>query len=173
MKNKKIVIAFILLFILIGSSIYNLKASYGNTFQSRQRILSKHYNNAIILSEIVFKENIISEFIDQQSGYGYAHFEANEQGNYKLKTKMVRTEQYEPIVTDIIHIGDKAYEILMCNKSGLEYAEVIYTDNITGKTLEPIRVEMHNQTVAIIEAPDYTDYTRYVAFYNNQGGKFE
>lgn len=172
-KNKKIIIVSILLLTLIISSIYILRASYGNTTQSRQRILSKYNNNAIILSEIVFKDNIISEFLDQQAGYGYAHFEANEQGNYKLKTKMERTQQYESIVTDLINIEDKTYEILMCYKSGLEYAEVIYTDNSTGKTFDPIRVEMHNQRVAIIEAPDFTNYTRYVVFYNYEGRKFE
>ena len=97
----------------------------------------------------------------------------HDKGNYIFKTKTVRTEQYEPIVTDIIEINDEFYEVLMCHKSDLDYAEVIYTDDSTGKKDDPIRVEMHNQTVTIVEAPKYSNYTRYVAFYNYNGDKFE
>jgi len=172
MRKKKL-ITFGLLLILIIGSIYSINRTYGNTLDTRQRILSKRGNNAIIISEIIIDNSIISEVIDQKAGYGYAHFELNEKGNYLLKTKMIRTQQYEPIVTDIIQIDDKAYEILMCNKSGLDYAEVIYTDNNTGKEEDPILVDMNNQSVAVIEAPKYSSYTRYVAFYNYDGRKFE
>jgi hypothetical protein len=136
-------------------------------------ILSNRDNHVIILSEIHFENDIISELLDQKAGYGYAQFELNEQGNYLLKTKMIRTVQYDPIVTDIIQINDKSYEILMCYKPGLDYAEVIYTDDSTGKRNEPIKVEMNNQNVAIIEAPEYSSYTRHVSFYNYKGDKFE
>lgn len=173
MKKKKITIFGMLLFIFVASTIYNINKSYGNTLDKRQKILSKRGNNAIIISEIVTKNSIISEIIDQKAGYGYAQFELNEKGNYLLKTKMIRTQQYEPIVIDIIQIDSKSYKILMCGKSGLDYAEVIYTDNDTGKEKDPIRVEMNNQRIALIEAPEYSNYTRYITFYDFNGNKFE
>lgn len=171
MKKKTIILA--LLFILVIGSVYSINKQYGNTLDARQRILSKRDNHVTIISEIIIENSIISEIMDQKAGYGYAQFEKNEKGNYVFKTKMVRTEQYEPIVTDIIQINDEFYEVLMCNKSGLDYAEVIYTDDSTGKKNDPIRVEMHNQTVAILEAPEYSSYTRHVVFYNYNGDKFE
>lgn len=173
MRNKKTIIFSLLLFILVIGSIYSINMQYGNTLDARQRILSKRDNQVIIISEIIIENSIISEIIDQKAGYGYAQFEENEKGNYVFKTKMIRTEQYEPIVTDIIVINDEFYEVLMCHKSGLDYAEVTYTDDSTGKKDDPIRVEMHNQTVAILEAPEYSSYSRYVAFYNYNGDKFE
>lgn len=173
MKLKKKIIFGMLLIIIVVGNIYNLDRTYGNTLDARQKILSKRGNNAIIISEIIIENNIISEVLDQKAGYGYAQFELNEKGNYLLKTKMIIPQQYEPIVTDIIQIDDKLYEILMCDKSGLDYAEVIYTDNNTGKEDDPIIVQMNNQTVALIEAPNYSNYTRYVAFYNYKGDKFE
>lgn len=175
MKSKKVMIIgiSIILFIVISSMIYGINQLYGNTSDSRQRILSKPGNNTIILSEIIIENYVISEFIDQKAGYGYALFEANQTGNYSLKNKMISTQQFEPIVTDIININDKLYEILMCYKSGLDYAELIYTDPISGEKLEPFRVEMDNKTVAFFEAPEYASYTRYVSFYDNKGKKFE
>ncbi|MDR7871241.1 MAG: hypothetical protein RIN55_10295 [Tissierellaceae bacterium] len=173
MRNKRFIIGSIIVVFIIGVIVYKTNQPYGNTFEARQRILSKPSNSAIILSEIIIENNIISEFIDQQVGYGYAQFEANDHGNYMLKTKMVRTQESEPIVTDIIVIGDKFYEIFMCYKSGLEYVEVIYTDDTTGNKLEPIRIEMNNGRVALVEAPEYSSYTRDVAFYDNKGNKFE
>lgn len=170
MKLKKKIIFGMLLVIIVVGSIYNLDRTYGNTLDARQRILSKRGNNAIIISEIIVEDSIISEVIDQNAGYGYAQFELNEKRNYLFKIKMIRPKA---IVTDIIEIDDKLYEILMCNKSGLDYAEVIYTDNNTGKEDDPIIVQMNNQTVALIEAPNYSNYTRYVAFYNYKGDKFE
>lgn len=176
MKNNKIVIGIIIIVTFITVSIiYSLNQLYGNTVEARQRILSKPSNSTIILSEIIIENYIISEIIDQQAGYGYAQFEANKYGNYSLKTKMVRTQESESIVivTDIINIGDKPYEILMCNKSGLDYAEIIYTDDSSGKKLEPVHIEMNNQRVVFVEAPEYSSYTRYVVFYDNKGNKFE
>ena len=173
MKKKKIFIIVALALILIISSIYNISGSYGNTLEARQGILSKRDNHAIILSEIYIENDIISEVLDQKSGYGYAQFDLNEKGNYLLKTKMIRSGQYDPIVTDIIEINDKSYEILMCYRSGLDHAEVIYTDDNTGISDEPIIVEMNNYHVAIIEAPEYTSYSRHVSFYNYKGDKFE
>lgn len=61
----------------------------------------------------------------------------------------------------------------MCYRSGLDYAEVIYTDDNTGISDEPIIVEMNNYHVAIIEATEYQSYSRYVSFYNYKGDKFE
>ena len=171
MKKKTIILA--LLFILVIGSVYSINKQYGNTLDARQRILSKRDNHVIIISEIIIENSIISEIMDQEAGYGHGQFEKNEKGNYIFKTKKVRTEQYEPIVTDIIQINDEFYEVLMCNKSGLDYAEVIYTDDSTGKKDDTIRVEMHNQTVAILEAPEYSSYTRHVVFYNYNGDKFE
>lgn len=173
MKNKKIIILAMFLFVLVIGSIYGINKQYGNTLDARQKILSTKDNHVIILSEITIENSIISEIIDQKAGYGYAHFEENEKGNYIFKAKMVKTQQYEPIVTDVIKINDEFYEILMCYKSGLDYVEVIYTDDSTGKKDDPIRVEMHNQMVALLEAPEYSSYTRHVAFYNYKGDKFE
>ena len=173
MKNKKTIIFIALLLFIILVSFYNINKSYGNTSYSRQRILSKRDNHVIILSEIILENNVISEIIDQRAGYGYAQFEANGKGNYLLKTKMIKTQQYDPIVTDRIKVNDEFYEILMCGKSGLEYVEVIYTDDSTGIKDDPIRVEMNNQGVAIFKAPGYSDYTRNVVFYNYKGNKFE
>ena len=173
MKNKKIIIITVLLIMFIGATVYSIKQSYGNTLEARQRILSKQSNSVIILSEINIENSIISEIIDQQAGYGYAQFEADEKGNYSLKTKKVRTQETETIVTDIIQINDELYEIIMLNKPGLDYAEVIYTDNSTGVKQDPVRVVMDNKTVALVEAPDYFSYTRYVAIYDNAGNKFE
>lgn len=176
MKNRKPILFTLVLFLLsvsIAGGIYIMNRQNGHTAESRQSILSRSDNHVIIISEIVIGDSIISEMMDQQSGYGYAQFEKNEKGNYILKTKMVRTRQDEPILTDIIEINDEMYEILMCNAAGLEYAEVTYTDNATGTKNAPLRVEMHNQTVALIKAPEYSSYNRYVAFYNYKGDKFE
>jgi hypothetical protein len=173
MKNKKAIILAMLLFVFIAGSIYSINKQHGNTVEARQIILSKRDNHVIILREIIIENSIISEMIDQESGYGYAQFEKNKKENYILKTKMVRTRQDEPILTDTIVINDEVYEILMCNTSGLEYAEVIYTDDTTGKKGDPIRVEMHNQTVALIKAPEYSSYTRSAVFYNYKGDRFE
>lgn len=128
-------LGIIIAIFIIGSIIYSVSQLYGNTVGARQRILSKLSNSTIILSEIIIENYIISEIIDQQASYGYAQFEADQYGNYTLKTKMIRKQESEPIITDIIYIGDKPYEILMCNKSGLDYAEIIYTDDISGKRL--------------------------------------
>lgn len=171
--KKKTIIPAMLFFVLVIGGIYSTNKQYGNTLDARQRILSKRDNHVIIISEIIIENSIISEIIDQKAGYGYAQFEENEKGNYVFKTKMVRTQQSVPIVTDIIQVNEKFYEVLMCNKSGLDYVEVIYTDDSTGKKDDPIRVEMQNQTIAIVEAPDYSSYTRHVAFYNYKGEKFE
>jgi len=173
MKNKNFIIVSVIVLFIIVSIVYSINQLYGNTVEARQTILSKPSNSTIILSEIIIENYIISEIIDQQAGYGYARFEANQYGNYTLKTKMIRTQESEPIISDIIQIGDKPYEILMCNKSGLDYAEIIYTDDITGKRLEPFRIDMNNSRVAFVEAPEYSSYTRYVAFYDNKGNKFE
>lgn len=173
MKNRKAVILAILLFVFIAGTIYSINRQYGNTAEARQIILSKRDNHVIILREMVFENSIISEMIDQESGYGYAQFEKKENGNYILKTKMVRTRQEEPIITDTIVINDELYKILMCNKACLEYAEVVYTDDTTGKKDDPIRVEMNNQSVALIKAPDYSSYTTSVVFYNSNGDRFE
>ena len=169
MKKKTIILA-LLLFILVIGSVYIINKQYGNTLDARQRILSKRDNHVIIISEIIIENSIITEIMDQKAGYGYAQFEKNEKGNYIFKTKVVRTEQDEPISTDIIQINDEFYEVLMCNKSGLDYAEVIYTDESTGKTDDPIRVEMHNQTVAMLEAPEYSSSTRYPLKFPNTCG---
>jgi len=173
MKYKKTVILTMLLFVFIAGSIYSINKQHGNTPEARQIILSRRDNHVIILREIIIENSIISEMIDQESGYGFAQFEKNEHGNYILKTKMVRTRQDEPILMDTIVINDEVYEILMCNTAGLEYAEVIYTDDTTGKKDDPIRVEMYNQTVALIKAPEYSSYTRNVVFYNYKGDRFE
>ena len=112
MKKKTIILA-LLLFILVIGSVYIINKQYGNTLDARQRILSKRDNHVIIISEIIIENSIITEIMDQKAGYGYAQFEKNEKGNYIFKTKMVRTEQYEPIITDIIQINDEFYEVLM------------------------------------------------------------
>ena len=85
---------------------------------------------------------------------------------------------YQPWITLIyiaifLVIGDKFYEIFMCYKSGLDYAEVICTDDTTDNKIEPIRIEMNNKTVALIEAPEYSSYRRHVVFYDNKGNMFE
>jgi len=173
MKNKKATLLVVLLFIFIAGSIYSINRQNGNTVEARQIILSKRDNHVIILREIIIENSIISEMIDQKSGYGYAQFEKNEYGNYILKTKMVRTGQDEPIVMDILVINDEVYNVLMFNKACLEYAEVIYTDDTTNKKHDPIRVEMNNQTVSLIKAPEYSSYTMSVVFYNYKGDRFE
>lgn len=173
MKNKKAIILAILLFVFIAGTIYSINRQHGNTAEARQTILSKRDNHVIILREIVIENSIISEMIDQESGYGYAQFEKNEHGNYILKSKMVRTRQDEPLLTDTITINNESYEILMCNTACLEYAEVVYTDDATGKKGDPIRVEMNKHTVALIKAPDYSSYTTSVVFYNSNGDRFE
>lgn len=173
MKNKKAIILAILLFVFIVGTIYSINRQYGNTPEARQIILSRRDNHVIILREIVNENSIISEMIDQESGYGYAQFEKKENGNYILMTKKVRSRQEEPILIDTIVINDELYKILMCNKSCLEYAEVVYTDDTTGKKEDPIRVEMNNQSVALIKAPEYSSYTTSVVFYNYNGDRFE
>lgn len=64
MKNKKTII-LAMLFVLVIGSIYNINKQYGNTLDARQRILSKRDNHVIIISEIIIKNSIISEIIDQ------------------------------------------------------------------------------------------------------------
>jgi len=173
-NNKALIFTLLLLLsIFIAGSVYITNRQHGNTAEARQTMLSRSDNHVIILREISIEDSIISEMMDQQSGYGYAQFERNDKGNYILKTKMVRTRQEEPVLTDIIEINDELYEILMCNAGGLEYAEVSYTDDTTGEKDELIRVDMHNQTVALVKAPDYSSYTRNVVFYNYKGEKFE
>jgi hypothetical protein len=120
MKKKTIILA-LLLFILVIGSVYIINKQYGNTLDARQRILSKRDNHVIIISEIIIENSIITEIMDQKAGYGYAQFEKNEKGNYIFKTKMVRTEQYEPIITDIIQINDEFYEVLMSIASTLDH----------------------------------------------------
>ncbi|NLY44447.1 MAG: hypothetical protein GX053_00400 [Tissierella sp.] len=86
---------------------------------------------------------------------------------------MIRSGQYDPIITDIIEIEDKSYEILMCYRLGLDYAEVIYNNDNIDMRDKPIIVEMNNYHVAIIDAPEYQSYSRRVSFYNYKGDKFE
>ena len=119
--KKKTIILDLLLFILVIGSVYIINKQYGNTLDARQRILSKRDNHVIIISEIIIENSIITEIMDQKAGYGYAQFEKNEKGNYIFKTKMVRTEQYEPIITDIIQINDEFYEVLMSIASTLDH----------------------------------------------------
>ncbi|HCW72752.1 MAG TPA: hypothetical protein DHM90_01975 [Clostridiaceae bacterium] len=175
MKNRKALLLTLLLLlsVFIAGSVYIMNRQHGITSEDRQALLSRNGNHVVILREIHIKDSIISEIMDQQSGYGYAQFEKNDRGNYILKTRMVRTRQEDSIVTDIIEINDEMYEILMCNAGGLEYAEVSYTDDTTGEKVEPLRVDMHNQTVALLKAPEYSSYTRKVTFYNYEGDRFE
>lgn len=174
MNNKKgLILSGILLLVLIMGGIYTLNRQIGNTVEARQNILSKRGNHVIILREIVIEDSVISETLDQKAGYGYAQFERNEKGNYILKTKMVKTLQEEPVLSDNIVINGESYEILMCNASGLQYAEVTYTDETTGKVDDPIRVDMNNYTVQLIKVPEYSSYKRSVVFYNEKGDRFE
>lgn len=173
MKNKKTVILILFLLGFIAASVYLFNSQNGNSVDARQRILSKRDNHVIILREINIENSIISEFIDQESGYGYAQFEGNEKGRFILKSKLVKTRQDEPILADTLVINDEAYDILMCNTPCLEYAEVAYTDETTGKMDDPIRVGMNSHTVELIKAPEYLNYTMDVVFYNYKGEKFE
>lgn len=173
MKNRKAIILFMLVVVFIAGGIYSINRQNGNTVEDRQRILSKRDNHVIILSEIIIEDSIISEMIDQESGYGYAQFEKNNYENFILKTKVVRTRQEEPVIMDIVIINDVVYDVLMFNIAGLEYAEVTYTNDTTGIKDDPIRVEMYNHAVALVKAPEYSSYTRNIVFYDCKGEQFE
>lgn len=168
--KKKTMIFITLFFVLIVGIIYSTNKPYTGGVLEQQKILSKRGNHVIILSQKIIGNNVISEIIDQKAAYGYANFKVDEKGRSHLKDKNISTEL---IVIDRIKVNDTFYEVLMCYKSGLDYAEVTYTDDSTNKKDNPLRVEMNNKTVAIFEVPEHSSYISKVVFYNYNGNKFE
>lgn len=174
MKNKKIlsISSIIILISVCAVVMFSQQNSFsGRTTDSRQLILNKSETGVHIASEVMIQEYIVSEITNVKGEYGYALFEPQRKDRFKLQTKVWR--QKGEIVSGLIRIEDKAYELFMCNEDNLSYAEVSYRDNQTELEKPIVRLDLLEGRYAYIEAPNLKDYTRAVSFYDVSGNKHD
>lgn len=168
---RKLILTFsIVTIIFFGCITYLRFDSYGNTFEKRQNIINKNIKNenVKILSELEFQGHIICE-LSSHKKYGYAMFFPNRSGDFLLKKWYMKNSN---MIIDLVRIDGNLYDILMCSKPNLEYAERKVTDSKTGKVVSQ-KINLSGENIALALFPDLSSYELNVRFIDKEGNIFE
>ena len=148
---------------------------------------SKKYNNMLaelqVNDEVLTRGGIVGKIItideDQlviQSGGAYsadnkstlAIFEPIGNGDYKFSTSTNRNS--DEIIVGGVAINGEWYDLIWFNGAKTEYAEITYT--INGQVQDTLRYNTDDMDIISIKNPE-KEYSIHVAYYDNDGNKYE
>ena len=173
MKGKMelyLAIALLVVVIMGVRFFQSRKEENGSTLESRKILLEKVEDDTRIVEETRIKDYIISGFIGQNNTYGIAVFQPKGEKGYKLQSTY--TKDQGEILTEHLLIGESYYDIFWFEQADLGYAEVTYTDNAKGETMEPIRLDAKAYDILYYETP-VDDCAVKVVFYDINGNMYE
>lgn len=171
MKKKVIIILTAVLCIAAVFLYFFNSNPKGDTITSRERIL----NNAIskgnewtISKELELDGYIISGAYSTDNKSTLAVFEPVGNGNYKFKSSTNRN--VEEIIISGAAINQEWYDLIWFNGAKTEYAEITYT--INGQVQDTLRYNTDDMDIISIKNPE-KEYSIHVAYYDNDGNKYE
>ena len=169
-KNLKLIIALIIV-IDLGSLIYINRPIYGNTPENRVKILNQNKKGISVISETKTDDFILCEIKDQNNNYGFAVFVPSEKGNYEFQTKILRGE--DQISTLLVNVNNDLFEISICNKPNLDYAEINYYNTSDLSLISSEKIKVIDGKYAYTKVPDIKEYNREIVFFDIDGNKYE
>lgn len=167
-RKTKLGIFVGLIFIIIMFIIQTHNNKFQNTFEERNNFIKKSETGAVIISETIIDNYIVSEIVAGNK-YGYAVFAPYGNDKYSWQSMLLTEEE---IYSETILINSNTYEILMCEKSNLDYVETVYSNTDNGETISSTITELDGKTFAVQKAPDLKSYTYYVTWYDTSGKQY-
>lgn len=137
----------------------------GETEESRELLLNREKEGAVILSEAEIDGHIIAA-AETPSELGFAIFEPNGKG-FKLREAVL----FQNDVAVLIHsqIGGKYYDLFLSNQPDLASVKLNYT--IGGEELDSLTMKAETNKIVYAEAPK-ENYSVEAVFYNKNGMVF-
>ena len=97
-----------------------------------------------------------------------AIFEPTGNGDYKFSTSTNRNS--DEIIVGGVAINGEWYDLIWFNGAKTEYAEITYT--INGQVQDTLRYSTDDMDIISIKNPE-KEYSIHVAYYDNDGNKYE
>ena len=97
-----------------------------------------------------------------------AIFEPTGNGDYKFSTSTNRNS--DEIIVGGVAINGEWYDLIWFNGAKTEYAEITYT--INGQVQDTLRYNTDDMDIISIKNPE-KEYSIHVAYYDNDGNKYE
>ena len=161
----------ILFVVILGVRFFQNRQSHnGSDLESRKVLVNEVEEGMRIVEETRIQNYIISGITGANGKYGLAIFQPQGDDGYKLQSTYTK-EQGEIMIGNVL-IGDTDYNLFWFDQSDLDYAEITYTDNAKGETLEPIQLDATTGDILYHEAPG-NDYTVKVVYYDVNGNMYE
>ncbi len=174
MKKKNIIISALIFVLIVGMCIgFYSYSKYPNvqTTEDREKQLAEVMNGTawqIAVEQPIENFMVCGIYSGSNEKAGIAIFEEQKNGNYKLISRKIQNNS-DVIITGFSYKGEKWYDIAWFNGAATKYADMIYT--IGGEVL-PYKFET-DKSALIYNSVDAKEYTLDVAYYDNDGNKYE
>ena len=143
----------------------------GDTITSRESILNTAIskgNEWTIAKELELGGYIVSGAYSTDNKSTLAIFEPTGNGDYKFSTSTNRNS--DEIIVGGVAINGEWYDLIWFNGAKTEYAEITYT--INGQVQDTLRYNTDDMDIISIKNPE-KEYSIHVAYYDNDGNKYE
>ena len=143
----------------------------GDTITSRESILNTAIskgNEWTIAKELELGGYIVSGAYSTDNKSTLAIFEPTGNGDYKFSTSTNRNS--DEIIVGGVAINGEWYDLIWFNGAKTEYAEITYT--INGQVQDTLRYSTDDMDIISIKNPE-KEYSIHVAYYDNDGNKYE
>ena len=143
----------------------------GDTITSRESILNTAIskgNEWTIAKELELGGYIVSGAYSTDNKSTLAIFEPTGNGDYKFSTSTNRKS--DEIIVGGVAINGEWYDLIWFNGAKTEYAEITYT--INGQVQDTLRYNTDDMDIISIKNPE-KEYSIHVAYYDNDGNKYE
>jgi len=158
------------IFVIIMFMIQTYSNEFQNTFEERNDFINRFWNGAEIISDTIIVDNhhIISKIVAGNK-YGFAVFVLHGNDKYRWQGTHLTEEE---IYSETILINSNTYEILMCKKPNLDYAEIVYTNTDNGEKISSTITELNGRNFEVHKTPDLKNYTYHVTWYDTSGKQY-
>ena len=123
---------------------------------------------SIVAKELELGGYIVSGAYSTDNKSTLAIFEPTGNGDYKFSTSTNRNS--DEIIVGGVAINGEWYDLIWFNGAKTEYAEITYT--INGQVQDTLRYNTDDMDIISIKNPE-KEYSIHVAYYDNDGNKYE
>ncbi len=174
MKKIVVIISILVAVLVVGMWIgYNTFNQFpdGRTTESREEQLANKMKGTvwkIAVEQEIENFMVCGIYSGSNEKAGIAIFEEQKNGNYKFVSRKIQNNS-DVIITGFSYKGEKWYDIAWFNGAATKYAEMTYT---IGDKVLPYKFET-DKSALIYNSTDAKEYTLDVAYYDNDGNKYE
>jgi len=171
-KKRIVLLVVIVLFIITFAAQIVMDDKYdGSTPESRQKIIARNIEGAVICEELMIDGLMISGYTYPGENYGIAVFTEEGNGEYKFQSKFTRDKNN--VIIAYAYLPDKTYNIFWANKPDMDFAEITYTAEVNGEDVTEIVTLDASDNKIIYHELKYNDVTINAVFYDVYGNVYE